>query len=74
MATEVKILDMETKEELGIFQKGIVHVRGFQVMKGYYKDEEATKAVLTEDGWFYTGDIGGCRMGRRGYPSCCSWR
>ena len=58
MATEVKILDMETKEELGIFQKGIVHVRGFQVMKGYYKDEEATKAVLTEDGWFNTGDIG----------------
>ena len=57
-ATEVKIVDIETGEELGIFQKGVVHVRGYQVMNGYYKDEEATKAVLSDDGWFNTGDIG----------------
>lgn len=57
-ATEVKIVDMENGNELGIFQKGVVHVRGYQVMNGYYKDEEATRAVLSEDGWFNTGDIG----------------
>ena len=57
-ATEIKIVDIDTREELGIFQKGLVYARGYQVMKGYYKDEEATKAVLSEDGWFNTGDIG----------------
>ena len=57
-ATEVKILDIEDGHELGIFQKGVVHVKGYQVMNGYYKDEEATRAVLSEDGWFNTGDIG----------------
>ena len=58
MGTEIKICDIETGEELGIFQKGIVMVRGFQIMKGYYKDEEATSKVIDKDGWFNTGDIG----------------
>lgn len=58
MGTEIKILDIETKEELGIFKKGIVFARGYQVTKGYYKNEEATKELFADDGWFNTGDIG----------------
>lgn len=56
--TEIKIIDHETGEELGIFQKGVVYVRGFQVANGYYKDEKATKEVFSDDGWFNTGDLG----------------
>ena len=58
MATEIKVFDMETGKELGVFQKGVVKARGYQIMHGYYKDKNATDAVLSDDGWFTTGDVG----------------
>jgi long-chain acyl-CoA synthetase len=57
--TEVEIRDLnDPSKSLAAGQKGLVFVRGEQVMKGYYKDQEATERVLGEDGWFNTGDIG----------------
>ena len=55
---EVKIADPDTGEELPSGAEGEVWVRGHPVMQGYYRNEEATAAVLDGDGWFHTGDLG----------------
>ncbi|KAL2343505.1 hypothetical protein Fmac_004790 [Flemingia macrophylla] len=56
--TEFKIVDSETGEVLPPGSKGILKVRGPQVMKGYFKNPLATKMALDGDGWLNTGDIG----------------
>src|SRR5207302_9723900 len=37
---------------------GEILVRSQTIFAGYYKDEEATRAAFTDDGWFRTGDVG----------------
>jgi long-chain acyl-CoA synthetase len=54
---EVRIVD-ECGAELPKGKKGIIMVRGPLVMKGYYRNREATEKVLQQDGWLNTGDLG----------------
>lgn len=44
--------------------EGEVWVKGPNIMKGYYKNPELTQTVLTEDGWFKTGDLAVEKKGR----------
>jgi long-chain acyl-CoA synthetase len=56
-SAEIKIIDPEKHQEPGIMQEGEIVIRGPMVMKGYYKNPQATDQVL-KGGWFYSGDLG----------------
>ena len=56
--TEIQIVDLETRKPLPTGQRGLVMVRGPQVMQGYYQNPDATTKAINADGWFDTGDLG----------------
>jgi fatty-acyl-CoA synthase len=56
--TEVKVLDPETGEECPVDVPGEICCRGYNVMKGYYKNPEATAQVIDANGFMHSGDLG----------------
>ncbi|MGG6294321.1 AMP-dependent synthetase/ligase [Leptolyngbya sp. AN02str] len=56
--TETRIVDPETRQDLPVGKQGLILVRGRQIMKGYYKNPEATQKAIDPEGWFDTGDLG----------------
>jgi long-chain acyl-CoA synthetase len=57
-ATEAKIVDPETKAPLPLEKRGLVLLRGPQIMQGYYQNPEATAKAIDAEGWFDSGDLG----------------
>ncbi|MEH1969748.1 AMP-dependent synthetase/ligase [Nostoc sp.] len=57
-ATEAKIVDPETKAPLPVEKRGLVLLRGPQIMQGYYQNPQATAKAIDAEGWFDSGDLG----------------
>ncbi|MEM7406488.1 MAG: AMP-binding protein [Pseudomonadota bacterium] len=53
---EVRIVDAETGLPCAPYEPGELQVRGYSLMRGYYKKPDETAAAYTDDGWFKTGD------------------
>jgi fatty-acyl-CoA synthase len=53
---EVKIVDPASGAALAAGERGELCCRGYNVMKGYYNNPDATRAAIDADGWLHTGD------------------
>jgi acyl-CoA synthetase (AMP-forming)/AMP-acid ligase II len=54
---EVRVID-DDGNALDAGEPGEVVIRGYNIMKGYFNDPEATAAAIDADGWLHTGDVG----------------
>lgn len=55
---DVKVLDPETNKEVPVGTQGEMCCKGFNVMKGYYKNPKATAEVIDSNGYLHSGDLG----------------
>ncbi len=58
LSTSIKIVDPETRKEMAVEERGLVLLRGPQIMQGYYQNPEATAKAIDSEGWFDSGDLG----------------
>ncbi|OGW37531.1 MAG: hypothetical protein A2Y97_09385 [Nitrospirae bacterium RBG_13_39_12] len=56
-SVDIKIMDTETHEGLGVMKEGEITIKGPMVTKGYYKNPQATEQAI-RNGRFFSGDIG----------------
>ena len=64
-STYIKLIDDEGREVTTLGQSGEIAIKGPQVMAGYWQRPDETAKVMTEDGFFKSGDVG--VMDERGY-------
>lgn len=62
---EVTVRDPETNQPVPFGVQGEVCCRGYNVMKGYYNNPDATAAAIDVEGWLHSGDLG--TMDEQGY-------
>lgn len=55
---DTAVIVVDARGEPVIDEPGDVLVRGYHVMSGYYDEPDATRAVIDDEGWLHTGDIG----------------
>lgn len=55
---EVKVLDPQTNQECPVGVQGEMCCKGYNIMKGYYKNPQATAEIIDENGFLHSGDLG----------------